>query len=679
MSSDKSLIAVARKVDLPPDPWILACKMGPGLAVLESGGPITKGLSEWTILADQPISKMRVVDGTIVTASRNKEEALSGPVNRKLSELLTFRNPCPAPEGLPFCGGWIGYLAYEYMRYLEHIPYKASDMNLPDACWHYYDTALVIRRESGAVWSVGLGRDRPAAEEKSLDLLARLSRPPREISRGRRTGPLESNIAKEKYGQAVRAAREAVRLGEIYQANLSHRLKAPYEGDPLGLYGILRRTNPSPKMFYFDALDHQIISSSPERLFRLKGNSLSTRPIAGTRRRGRTEEEDQALERQLLSDEKERAEHVMLVDLERNDLGRVCNPGTVRVSELFTVERYSHVMHLVSDVEGEIEPGTGLDRLLWATFPGGTITGAPKIRAVEIIEENEPTARGPYTGSAGYISACGDIQLNILIRTLVLAQGQVMAQAGGGIVRDSRSEREYEETIEKISAMVDALSDRTTGKPPSPPSLHDEWMPPRVHNPVKDVRLLILDNYDSFTYNLVQYAAMVGAEVQVLRNDHLTVEDFLALAPTHVLVGPGPGDPDHSGISLALIKACAERRIPCLGVCLGHQALGQIYGGQIKVAPEQLHGKTSLVFHQESGILKGLKSPLRVTRYNSLYVDGLEQAPELMVDGRTSDGLPMAIHHRTLPLWGVQFHPESILTEQGMELMENFLHWEPGP
>jgi anthranilate/para-aminobenzoate synthase component I len=256
----------------------------------------------------------------------------------------------------------------------------------------------------------------------------------------------------------VRACKDYIAAGDIYQANLSQRFSAGLGGrDPLRLYEVLREVNPSPFAAYGEFGDLTIVSSSPERLVRLRGGVADTRPIAGTRRRGRDIAEDQDLTVELLTNEKERAEHIMLLDLERNDLGRVCSYGTVVVDELMVVEDYSHVIHIVSNVRGELAPGKDGFDLVRATFPGGTITGVPKVRCMEIIDELEPVARGPYTGSLGYFANTGDLDLNIIIRTFAVKDGTAYAQTGAGIVADSDPRREYAETLEKAGALARAL------------------------------------------------------------------------------------------------------------------------------------------------------------------------------------------------------------------------------
>jgi anthranilate/para-aminobenzoate synthase component I len=269
---------------------------------------------------------------------------------------------------------------------------------------------------------------------------------------------LTSNMTKDQFESMVVRCKEYIAAGDIYQANLSQRFSASLnDADTIRLYTILRNVNPSPFAAYLDFGDLQLVSSSPERLVRLRDGIADTRPIAGTRRRGKDGTEMRTLSAELLTNEKERAEHIMLLDLERNDLGRVCEYGTVRVDEMMVVEDYSHVIHIVSNVRGKLAPGRDAFDLIRAVFPGGTITGVPKIRCMEIIDELEPVARGPYTGSIGYLSNAGDMDMNIIIRTFVVKDGIAHLQVGAGIVADSVPEQEYFETLQKAEALKKAL------------------------------------------------------------------------------------------------------------------------------------------------------------------------------------------------------------------------------
>jgi len=298
--------------------------------------------------------------------------------------------------------------------------------------------------------------------ESWVDLLRR-PLPDTPPARPRRL-PLRSNMTRERYLESVRRCREYIHAGDAFQIVFSQRFAQEIgDLDPLAIYRALRVLNPSPFMFYLEGGDATLVGASPELLVRLEGDLVEMRPIAGTRRRGLTDEEDRALADELLGDEKERAEHVMLVDLARNDLGRISRFGTVRVPELMTIERYSHVMHIVSLVQGRLGPGRDAFDVLRAVFPHGTVSGAPKVRAMEILDELEPTARGPYAGAVGYVGFGGTLDTCIAIRTLAVKGGVAYVQAGGGIVADSVPENEYDETINKAKALVRAVEQAARG------------------------------------------------------------------------------------------------------------------------------------------------------------------------------------------------------------------------
>jgi len=265
-------------------------------------------------------------------------------------------------------------------------------------------------------------------------------------------------MSRDAFESAVRTVKEYIAAGDAYQVVLSQRMATPFEGDPFSLYRALRLVNPSPFLFYLHHPEVTVAGSSPELMTRVRDGRVYSRPIAGTRPRGVTEEEDQALEREMLADPKERAEHVMLIDLARNDLGRVCDFGTVEVDDLMVVERYSHVMHIVSGVSGRISRGVGPVDVVRAVFPHGTVSGAPKVRAMEIIDELEPVARGPYAGAAGYLDFSGNIDTAICLRTVVIADGTAWVQAGAGLVADSDPATEYQETEAKAAAALAAIA-----------------------------------------------------------------------------------------------------------------------------------------------------------------------------------------------------------------------------
>jgi anthranilate synthase component 1 len=371
-------------------------------------------------------------------------------------------------NGLPdFCGGAVGYLGYETVRRFEELPSPDSDpLALPESVFMFVDSLLIFDHVTRKIKV--LSHARPdgdmdsayqAATRKIDELVKRLKQPldPPTLETPIESTEIRSNFTKEKFEASIEKARQYITAGEAIQIVLSQRLSRRTSAHPLDIYQALRGINPSPYMFFLDLNDFQLIGSSPEILVKAINGTVTTRPLAGTRPRGKTPTEDEGLEKELRSDEKERAEHIMLVDLGRNDIGRVSLPGTVRVSELMEVERYSHVMHLVTNVEGRLCPELTPFDALRACFPAGTVSGAPKIRAMEIIAELEPDKRGPYAGCVGYFGFSGNMDTAITIRTIVLKNGVAHVQAGAGIVYDSVPSREYEETLNKARALISAI------------------------------------------------------------------------------------------------------------------------------------------------------------------------------------------------------------------------------
>jgi anthranilate/para-aminobenzoate synthase component I len=400
----------------------------------------------------------------------------------KLRELLAnYRTE--RIEGLPpFTGGAVGFFSYDFVRQFEAVPQQAKrDLDIPEAYFVFVDLVVAFDHILNRSWVIvnpgareqemGFRRPDPDQWERLYDeAVARLSAacaqlrssavpdPPASAGTGNGQVRLEPNLSRRDFESMVLRCKEYIAAGDIYQANISQRFTAAIgERDPLRLYQVLREINPSPFAAFLDFEGLQLVSSSPERLVRLVRGLADTRPIAGTRRRGSDSAETRGLSAELLTNEKERAEHIMLLDLERSDLGRVCDYGSVVVDELMVVEDYSHVIHIVSNVRGTLSPGKDGCDLIRAVFPGGTITGVPKVRCMEIIDELEPVARGPYTGSIGYLANTGDLDLNIIIRTVVIKDQLAYVQVGAGIVADSAPQREYDETLEKAEALKSAF------------------------------------------------------------------------------------------------------------------------------------------------------------------------------------------------------------------------------
>jgi anthranilate synthase component 1 len=396
------------------------------------------------------------------------EDAEVDPLQILEEEIGRF-HVIPVGDLPPFHGGAVGYLSYEVARYFERLPAPDADpLGLPEAVLLFTDTILVfdhLRHRIKVVSHVRLDGDIESAYRLAIfkidELARRLKEPlkytPHSPLMHPGNGRVESNIGKEGFLDSVAATKEYVVAGDVIQAVLSQRLARRTEAPAFEIYRALRQVNPSPYMYYLELGDFEIVGASPEMLVRVEDGLVETHPIAGTRPRGRDVDEDGALEQELRHDEKELAEHTMLLDLGRNDVGRVAQPGTVRVPQMFEIERYSHVMHLVSHVTGRLRDDLTPYDALRACFPAGTVSGAPKIRAMEIIAELEPERRGPYAGAVGCFSFSGNLDTCITIRTLVMRNGTAYMQAGGGIVYDSDPEAEHQESLNKARALVRAI------------------------------------------------------------------------------------------------------------------------------------------------------------------------------------------------------------------------------
>jgi para-aminobenzoate synthetase component I len=363
-------------------------------------------------------------------------------------------------EGLPdFQGGAIGYVSYDYVRQIEDLPQQSEDdLQMPDIYFLIFNDVIVYDHKEQELWLIAhcdIHEQEPAEVRLNQLESALLSEMPTWTWKKRADCDQSKRVSltEHTFTDAVQKIQDYIAAGDVFQVNLSVRQAEQLQTEPLHIYEKLRALNPSPYMGYFHVPEYQLVSGSPELLIKKKGETLSTRPIAGTRSRGENEQEDTRLAKELIENEKERAEHVMLVDLERNDLGRVSEYGSVEVNEFMTIEKYSHVMHIVSNVTGVLaKQYDGYDAIR-AAFPGGTITGAPKIRTMEIIEELEPVRRGIYTGSIGWIGFNGDLELNIAIRTMVAKDNIAYVQAGAGIVIDSNPQAEYKESLKKATAL----------------------------------------------------------------------------------------------------------------------------------------------------------------------------------------------------------------------------------
>ncbi|HET9251633.1 MAG TPA: aminodeoxychorismate synthase component I [Candidatus Eisenbacteria bacterium] len=468
---------------LPPE-WtsvraLAAVGAGPYTLFFESGGTLG-GASRWTLLAFDPVWRLTLRDGRLRRIDSEGEHLLMRDPMTALAEVWPARARYDPPPPGPFTSGLAGYLSYDLKDHLERYPSRATrDLDFPDLSLRYHDVVWMWDRETAEGWVVSTGlpepdrAEREARAEKRLrhqwhsmaDAMERIQAgsPSNDLDSGDLPVPkpvLTSNFTRDAYRTMVSRALEHIGAGDIYQVNLAQRFQVAPAPPALSVYRSLREIAPAPFLAFASLPNGGIASSSPERFFRVRGARIETWPIKGTRPRGATAEDDAHLVAELRASAKDRAENVMIVDLERNDLGRVCEVGSVAVPALCDVATHSNVHHLESRVEGRLRADASPVDVIRALFPGGSITGAPKIRAVEIIDELEPVRRGVYTGAIGYWDDSGDCDWNIAIRTISIVRGAAYFHAGGGIVADSTPEGEYEETLVKATGMMRALGVR---------------------------------------------------------------------------------------------------------------------------------------------------------------------------------------------------------------------------
>lgn len=452
-----------------------------GSMILQSiKGP--ERIARYSFIVFDPYMEYKVKNGVVEIKSGDSSAISYRRPLTKLREIVMAYPQMTDASLPPFQGGAVGLLSYDFVHYFERLPRKAQDdLLIPDAHFLIIDRLISFDHKTGKAWIVvapgaretklgynDVDKGAGALFDSAVEELGRLDGLINDKSRWDVTGQDYSmqsfgrgigyEMTKSYYIDMVKRVKEYIRAGDIFQANIAQRFSAYIGGaDRWALYQKLSRINPAPFAAFADFGDYEIVSSSPERLIRLRGSIADTRPIAGTRPRGKDYLEDESMRKELLLNEKERAEHIMLIDLERNDLGRVCDYGSVAVDELMITEDYSHVIHIVSNVKGRLSVKKDSFDLLRAVFPGGTITGVPKVRCMEIIDELEPVTRGPYTGSLGYFGFTGEMDMNIIIRTFVCKDDRAYIHAGAGIVADSDPAREYAETLKKAEALMKTI------------------------------------------------------------------------------------------------------------------------------------------------------------------------------------------------------------------------------
>lgn len=473
LAKSYTAIPVSRRIlgdTITPVSLFLSIRSGTSYPFLFESVEGGEHLARYSFLGCNPYQVLKFDGSKTSLKSQNGEVKMFNEPYFDVLEKLTTEHSEPVLQDLPrLTGGAVGYSSYDTVRQVEHLPNMPSeDISIPEAIWSFYDEIYAfdhVKQQIVLIKTVFVEKQDDPEElfkkaQKSLDEM--------ELSAVRDVAAksdfelnadlLKSNMEPGYFHKIVERAKEYIYEGDIFQVVLSQRFEAPFKGDSFTLYRALRMVNPSPYLFYLDFDGFALVGSSPEVLVRVTDDEARLLPIAGTRPRGKTHEEDLKYEADLINDPKEIAEHIMLVDLGRNDLSRVCNSGTVRLERNQSIERFSHVMHIVSDVVGELSTEKSSVDALMQCFPAGTVSGAPKIRAMEIIDELEPTKRGPYAGAVGYFDFSGNMDTCIAIRTMLVADQKVFIQAGAGIVADSDPEKEFDETKNKAGALVEALS-----------------------------------------------------------------------------------------------------------------------------------------------------------------------------------------------------------------------------
>ncbi|UCE97828.1 MAG: aminodeoxychorismate synthase component I [Dehalococcoidia bacterium] len=450
-----------------------------GCFFLDSGMDPHK-LGRYSFIGINPFITFKSRGREITLNQEGRSERLTDDPFNILGNLLAkYRLECHSIP-VPFCGGAVGYLSYDLCHFIEKLPSTArDDLLLPESYVGFYDTIIAFDNLEHKAFIISTGFPELKQTQRIKRATKRIDEIKSRLKSSQSTPdnskldpvflhdsspPIKAGFSREEYKAAVKKAKQYIIDGDIFEVNLSQRFESELNIIPFELYKRLRNFNPAPFACYLGFDEVTVVSASPERFLRLQGDSVETRPIKGTRPRGRNNKQDQKLADELLSSSKDRAENIMIVDLERNDLGRVCRYGSVKVTELAILEVYPTVFHLTSTIVGKLEMGKGAIDLLRATFPGGSITGAPKVRAMDIIDELEPTRRSIYTGSIGYIGFNGNLDLNVAIRTFIIKGETAYFQVGGAVVYDSDPEDEYQETLHKAKAMIDSLRHSVASK-----------------------------------------------------------------------------------------------------------------------------------------------------------------------------------------------------------------------
>ncbi|HEX5314347.1 MAG TPA: chorismate-binding protein [Gammaproteobacteria bacterium] len=681
-------VALAR---LPQPSQALEALLPLGAALLESRTDHPG--ARYSVVAFSPLAELRLDRGrlTLRLPGGGEEEIAGPPLPALFARLEAVRTMSVAAD-VPFAGGWIGYFAHELgCLMMEASPAAAMPPARPTgplAVFRLYRDALVVdhRAQTAALYASDWGEGEEDVQRRLAAAQGLLHREPKTSIAPEVVDPPALTLAPREFAERQEKLQVLIRAGDCFQANLTAswawpwRNGAPTVAELVALYRRYTEANPGAWCGLFPDDEATILCGSPELLVDWRHQRVAMRPIAGTRPRGADSARDAAFAAELRGDAKERAEHAMLVDLARNDLARISRPGSVRVENFAGVERYRHVMHLVSEVTGEARDGLDLESLLRAVFPGGTVTGAPKRRALSRIGELERGPRGAYTGALGYVALGGASQWNLMIRTLTATPTHLVAHAGCGIVAGSQSELEAAELAAKARAQAEAALGRATPATPADRCGEVEpgsrWESARGVPIARPARVLIVDFEDSFVHNLGDYCRRLGAETAVV-SAHASPGPAWESTVTHLILSPGPGRPEDFPLWRHHLEFAEARGIPVLGVCLGHQALAEAAGAKLVCHSETVHGSASRLLRlpaSRTDPLFGAWSGETVGRYHSLVV--IESVPAMEALATLEDGTLMAVRYRARPHWGLQFHPESLLTENGLDLISAFLHVE---
>lgn len=697
----------------------------------------------YSIIGTEPFKIIAVGDPSSNKSSQHGPQIVhypaSDPLNKLESELSSYRTPKNLKYQMKpdiLNGAAVGYISYDCIQYFEpklSSSYPMEDkLNIPESLFMLTNSFVVFDHRHSTLRVVALCAIPKEQQHLSQQYKLAVDRIDELIERLNGTQPQENNNSpstnnvvaeqqlydppRERYESMVLKLKEHICEGDIIQAVPSQRCQKPMKDlHAFDVYTQIRKINPSPYMFFVDLENFFLVGASPELLVKVTDGHVITHPIAGTRPRGKDQLEDEQLAKELLADIKEQAEHIMLVDLGRNDINRVSQPLSTKVDSLMHIERYSHVMHIVSQVSGNLRPECTPFDAFRSIFPAGTVSGAPKIKAMELIAGLEKLKRGVYAGAVGYFSFNNNIDTCIAIRTMVVKDNIANLQAGGGIVYDSVPSSEYQEIVNKMAVLARSLEvahahpsrvhygnssqnlsspfhqawshfgnhstqNNSTSSPSSQLQNMNDTVTLEIITHLKETtnpstRLLLIDNYDSFTWNLYQYLSQLGQQVIVFRNDKVTVDLCEKLEPARVVISPGPSWPKDAGVSNDVILRFAGR-VPILGVCLGHECMVECFGGKIQHCGEIMHGKTSTISHDNKGVYFNLPQDVPVIRYHSLAAT-IQTLPEVLEPTSfTSDKrIIMGVRHKEFRIEGVQYHPESIKTEYGMEMLNNFVTW----